>query len=179
MTLTAAMQQVTFTLTERLVLTPRELSRSGKHFVVFAFAALIYAGFGPGGVNISRAMSGGWQLLVLGLAGIACGSLIAPLLPAGRLPGFVPGWLLGGGATAALVYGAGLGAGGSWYLDAACFAFFPAAAGFLSLRFRDASPSPVEPGLAREKRLFTVLAVIAGIATAAALVLAKVAQWPR
>jgi hypothetical protein len=179
MSLIPAMQEASFTFMDRLALAPAELSRSLKLFPGFAFAALIYAGLGAGGVSLGKSMAEGWQLLVLGFTSIVCGSLIAPVLPpsAPHLPYVLRGWALGAAATTALLFGAGIFRGETGYLAAACCAFFPAAAGFLGMRFRAASPLPAEQGIAREKKTFLPLAVVAGVIAAVALVLAKITQW--
>jgi acetyl-CoA decarbonylase/synthase complex subunit gamma len=179
MTLTPSMQAASFTFSERLALTPGELSRGLSLFPGFAFTALLYAGLGPGGVNLGRAMSEGWQFLTLGLATIVCGCLIAPLLPpsAPRIPHFARGWAVGAAGTAALLFGARIMAGESWYAVAACGAFFPAAAAFFSLRFGAASPFATERERAREKRIFLSLGIVAAAVTTAALVLAKITRW--
>jgi hypothetical protein len=179
MTLTPGMQSASFTFLERVALTPGELSRGLKLFPAFAFTALLYAGLGPGGAALGRAMSEGWQLLALGVASIVCGCIVVPALPPSkpREPYWVVGWVLGAAATVALLFGARIMRGQTWYMLVACCAFFPAAAGFFALRFASASPVLSAPARTIQRRQFLPLAIVAAAVTAAAMVLAKIAQW--
>jgi hypothetical protein len=164
---------------DTLVLTPVELGRSLMLYPGFAFAVLLYAGLGPGGVTLGRAFAGSWQLLLLGLAGVVCGSLIGPVLPAlfPRLPLWMGGGAAGLAATAALLKAARLESGMGTFLVAACWMFFPAAAAFLSARFSLAMPDAVIRPAAEKSRVLFVMASVIALLTLAALVLAKAAQW--
>ena len=99
---------VWFGVRDALSLTPVELGLSLLRFPAFAFAALLFAGLGPGGVNLDRALRGSWPLLALGLLAIACGSLLAPLLHAAvtAVPLWATGLAAGLAGTAALMAGA-------------------------------------------------------------------------
>jgi hypothetical protein len=161
------------------VLTPVELGRSLMLFPGFAFAALLYAGFGPGGVSIDRALAGSWRLLVLGLASVVCGSLVAPLLHAllPRVPLWIAGGAAGLAATAALLEAARFATGIGVFLAAGCWLFFPASTAFLALRFVRAMPDAgITPAATESRSLIGPAAAIA-VLTLAALILAKAAQW--
>ncbi|MGA2642670.1 MAG: mercury methylation corrinoid protein HgcA, partial [Spirochaetia bacterium] len=60
---------------DALAVTPVEVGRSLMWYPGFAFAAVLYAGLGPGGVTLGRAFAGSWPLLFLGLVSVLCGSL--------------------------------------------------------------------------------------------------------
>jgi hypothetical protein len=147
----------------------------------FAFAALLYAGLGPGGVTLDRAFSGSWPLLLLGLASVVCGSLLAPVLYAcvPRIPLWILGAALGCAGTAALLEGAHLGAAMDSFLAAACWIFFPGAAAVRSVQFAQALPEDVPEDVRRPGRapLLFLLAGGAGALVLAALVLSKLSQW--
>lgn len=163
-------------LLDTLVLTPVELGRSLMFFPGFAFAVLLYAGLGPGGVSVDRAFAGSWRLLLLGLATVVCGSLAAPVLSAllPRLPLWVGGAAAALAATAALLEAARFAHGMGTYLAAACWLFFPAAGGLLAARFAQALP---EAGLRpswKKAPVLTAAAVLIALLVTAALVLAKI-----
>ena len=164
---------------DMMALTPVEVGRSLMLFPGFAFAALLYAGLGPGGVSLDGALSGSWRLLLLGLAGVICGSFIAPVLCAliPRLPLWVAGGAAGLAASAALLEAARLGAGMGTFLSAACWLFFPAASALLAARFAGALPGPgLRPSWRRTPLLAAAAALIA-LLVLAALVAAKMTQW--
>jgi hypothetical protein len=166
-----------FGVLDALALAPVELGRSLMWYPGFAFAALLYAGLGPGGVTLDRAFSGSWPLLLLGLASVVCGSLLAPVLYAcvPRIPLWILGAALGCAGTAVLLEGAHLGAAMDSFLAAACWIFFPGAAAVRSVQFAQALPEDVHrPGRAP---LLSLLAACAGALVLAALVLSKLSQW--
>ena len=172
---TPPMRKITFGLLDRLVLVPMEMGKSLKLFLGFAFAAIIYAGLAPNGVALQKAWTGVWPLLALGLGSVLAGSVLAPvLLPWIPFRAFTAkGWLLGAVASGALLHGAALAWGMNPFLLAACWLFFPAAAGYLALRFAGATTF-ITPGAARrETRLAVPFFAAAAVLTAAALVLSR------
>ena len=83
------MRTVEFGAHDRFVLIPVGLGKSLKQFFVFVFAAILYAGFAPGGVIIQKAWTGSWPLFALGLGAVCAGSVLVPLLlPLFRLDPF-------------------------------------------------------------------------------------------
>ncbi|MGO9310140.1 MAG: hypothetical protein ACLQDL_14105 [Spirochaetia bacterium] len=166
---------------DALALTPAEAGRSLTRYAWFAFAALLYAGLGPGGVSIGRALAGSWPLLVLGLASVACGSVLAPVTNAlvPRIPLWVHGAVLGSAATAALLEGARLVAGMDRYLAAACAMFFPVAAALIAAQFAQAMPGDRQPPAAAKSPVLALCAGAVAVLVVAALVLSKSALWRR
>jgi len=174
-----SMRRVTFATRDRLVLIPMELGRSLKLFLVFAFAAILYAGLAPGGVLLQRAWIGALPLLGLGLGACFSGSLLVPLLLP-ILPGrafATKGWLVGAAVNGALLHGAGLAGGMDRFLIAACWLFFPAAASCLALSFTGATTFTSPSGVRQEVRIALPLLAAALVLTAVALALSKVATW--
>ncbi len=161
------------------VLIPAEVGRSLVRFPAFAFAALLYAGLGPGGVNLQRALAGGWSLLVFGLAAVVCGSALAPLLSAAApaVPLWVSGLLAGAAGTAALLEGAGLAARMDPWLHAACWLFFPAASAGLAAQFRRALPVSASSPTGPARAVLAAAAALIAMLVIAALVLSKAARW--
>ena len=166
-------------LLDALALTPVELGRSLMQFPGFAFAALLYAGLGPGGVSLDRALAGSWQILLLGLASIACGSLLAPLLSAvfPRSPLWIAGGAAGLAVTAALLKAARFGDSMGTFLAAACWMFFPAVSAWLAARFAQAMPDSSLRHAEGKSPLLAAVAALIALLILALLVLAKTAQW--
>lgn len=80
------MRRVTFTLAERMVLAPVEISLALKPLAVAVAAAFLLGGIGPGVFSLEQAGSHGLGLALALAAGLACGCLALPaLLP--WLPG--------------------------------------------------------------------------------------------
>ena len=176
---TPQMRAVGFGMRDRLVLAPMEIGQSLMRIPAFAFAALLYAGLGPDGVNIGRAWAGAWPLFALGLGSVFAGSLLVPmLLPYIPLRSFAArGLALGVGVTAALLHGAGLAAGMDTFLVAGCCIFFPAASAFMALSFTGATPFTSPSGVRREIRWFIPLGIAAAVVSAVALTLSKLRLW--
>jgi hypothetical protein len=174
-----APEEPAFGVLDTLALVPVELGRSLMWYPGFAFAALLYAGLGPGGVTLGRAFAGSWPLLLLGLSSVICGSLLAPVFQAlvRRIPLWAHGAMFGCAATAALLEGARLADHVEKFLTAACWLFFPAAAGFMAHRFIRALPISGEFPRAGTPRALMLLAAALGVLIVAALVLSKLALW--
>ena len=76
----AAMRKVTFTLWERFVLVPVEITIHLKYLLWFLLIAFVLSGIGPGIFSFFQAWHRGWVSLTAGLAGIVAGVVVAPLL---------------------------------------------------------------------------------------------------
>ena len=176
---TPPMRVVEFGMRDRLALAPMEIGQSLMRIPAFAFVALLFAGLGPGGVNLGRAWAGAWPLFALGLGSVIAGSLLVPiLLPYIPLRSFAArGLALGAGVTALLLYGARLAAGMDPFLVAGCWIFFPASSAFMALSFTGATPFTSPSGVRREMRWFIPLAIAAALAAGAALTLSKLMLW--
>jgi hypothetical protein len=175
---TPAMRVVRFDTRDRLVLAPMEIGQSLMRYPAFAFAALIYAGLGAGGVALGRAFAAGWPLLALGLGSILAGSFLHPLLlPVTPLRSFsLRGWLIGATVNGALLHAAGLAAGMDVFRLAACWLFFPAAGAYMALQFTGATPFTSPSGVRRELRWFVPVAIAAAALAAAAFTLSKLRE---
>jgi len=165
-----------FTVVDALALVASEIGRSLMYYPGFAFAAILYTGLGPGGVTLGRAIGGSWPLLALGLAAVAAGSGLAPLVHAAvrAIPLWAAGEIAGLGAAAALLQGARLSAGMDLFLRLGCWLFFPTASAVLAARFSRSLPAAAA---ARQKTapVLIALAVLLAAGAAAALALSKAA----
>ena len=175
-------QPAPFGLGQRVLLIPGEVWQSLPLLAGYALVAFVYAGLSPAGLRLDRAWDGLWPLVALGAGATAAGSVLAPLLPPATLLQPAPpsrtaaaGWALGAAATAALLHLARLSAGMDPFLLTACYAFLPAAAAGLALRFRKAAPE--SDRAARIPRPAIALGIAAVVVTIACLVLSKLRGW--
>jgi hypothetical protein len=162
---TPAMRRVTFTLRERLVLTPVELASMFKPIVWTAMALLVLGGVGPGLFSAEAATDRGGAAIAAGLAGIVAGAVLVPVL----LP-WLPGRMFAGkGAfVGLLVAGAGTTIFGSRLgpLDgAALLLALPAVAAWCAMNFTGSTTFTSPSGVEREMRRtipFQAAALLAG-----------------
>jgi hypothetical protein len=168
-----------FGMRDTLALTPVEVGRSLARYPAFAFAAVIYAGLGPGGINLGRAFAGSWPLLVLGVVTVICGSLLAPVLHAllPRMALLMQGALFGFAATAGVLWGVRHLTVMDGYLAGACMLFFPAAAAVMADQFAQALPEPRPPRGSGMSRFLAVAAAAIGLSIAILLALSRLGPW--
>ncbi|MFO7957278.1 MAG: mercury methylation corrinoid protein HgcA [Candidatus Brocadiia bacterium] len=164
---TDRMRLVTFSLPERLVLTPMELVGGAKYGLPAAAVLGAAAGFGPDGYSVARAMSDGARAAGLVVVGLLGGAVLAPaLLPVlpGRafsLKGVYVGLVLGL-CHLALRWGALQGTAGA--LDAAAWLLLlPALCSFLAMNFTGATPYTSLSGVRKEMALAVPLQAVAAL----------------
>jgi hypothetical protein len=149
---TPAMRRVTFTARERFVLTPVEIVSLWKTVLWSALFLLLLGGIGPQIFSIDMAISRGGAAIAAGLAGVATGAVLVPvLLP--WLPGrmFAGKGILTGLAVAAggvLLFGPGLGP----FNRAALLLALPATAAWCAMNFTGATTFTSPSGVEKEMR---------------------------
>jgi len=168
-----------FDVRDALVLAPAELGRSLLRFPSFAFAALLFAGLGPGGVSLGRALAGCWPLLLVGLLLVVAASVLAPLLRAAlpAVPLWAAGLAVGLALDAAMLEGARLASRMDPFLQAGCWLFFPAAGAWIADQFRHAMPVSAADGLRRASPVLLAGAALVAILALTAFVLSKATRW--
>ncbi len=77
---TDSMRRVRFTLWDRLVLTPVELTGLGKSTLLALLALVVLSGIGPDIYSLERLWTRGMAALGLFLVGLVCGAVITPIL---------------------------------------------------------------------------------------------------
>ena len=147
MATTPEMQQLTFTLYERLVLIPVELVLALKSVAVIGVVSLLLmSALG----NVTAGISGFCAYLGAWLSGAALGPLLLPWLP-GRsfaIKGAVVGLL-----WSAVFYWLAGGAAWNGAVTAAVFLALPAVSAFYTLNFTGCSPYPSRSGVKKEMRI--------------------------
>ena len=163
MVTTPAMQQLTFTIYERLVLVPVELVMALKSVAIVAGAALLLVAARGG---LTAGIAALLAYLGAGLAGIVVGPLLLPWLP-GRSFSVK-------GAAAGLIWSGAfylLAGGRAWGVPAAMALFLalPAVSAFHTLNFTGCSTYTSRSGVKKEMRI--ALPVMGGALLASAVLL--------
>jgi len=146
------MRRVTFTLPERVVLVPVELSHLQKPTAWVLLAVFILSGIGTGLFSFNAAWGRGLMALTAYIAGILGGAVAAPIL----LP-WIPGraFALKGsltGMVAGLAVAVAFRNSSSW-LEAAALLFFTAAiSSYLAMNFTGSTPYTSPSGVEKEMR---------------------------
>ena len=94
---TESMRKIGFSILDRLVLTPLELSPVMKKFILFTIFVFAVFGLTPSGIIFRDAISGGLPFVLLGFVSVIAGALLTPLLlPVIPFRSFaIKGWLVG------------------------------------------------------------------------------------
>jgi hypothetical protein len=176
---TARMRQVRFGFRDRLELTPMEFVPALKGFLIFLAAVFVLFGLQPEGILFRNAFNSGLPVAILGAAALLAGTFLTPLLlPWIPFRSFaIKGFLVGGIATAALVFLLPAVALQSAYLLAFSLLFFPAASSYLALQFTGSTTFTSISGVKKELKIGLPLYVAAGAVTLVLLVLYKLQEW--
>lgn len=149
---TAAMRAVTFTMAERLVLIPVELSFLPKPLAWAMAAAFLLSGIGPGIFSLGAAIDRGVVMALACLAGIAAGAAAVPaLLP--WLPGrsfSLKGVITGAGAATLMV--TCLPAAEQWPGVLGLTLVILATSSYLAMNFTGSTPFTSPSGVEKEMR---------------------------
>jgi hypothetical protein len=148
---TAAMRRVTFTATERLVLTPVELTAMLRVTLWAAAAAFVLSGLGPGIFSFAEAWQRGLLLFVVYLGGLFTGAVLTPLLlPWLPARAFAGKGAIAGALAAFLLLLAGVTSG--WAENIALLLGLPAVASWCAMNFTGSTPFTSPSGVEKEMR---------------------------
>ncbi|MBI1911835.1 MAG: acetyl-CoA synthase subunit gamma [Deltaproteobacteria bacterium] len=174
---TKEMRRVEFPVIERLVLTPMELNPALKYFPLYALAAFFIFGLRPEGLIFKDAFIISLPYLALGLATIASGAFITPLL----LP-FIPfrsfalkGWIIGFLSTALMLNL--FFKGTAPILQVFSYILYPMLSSYIAAQFTGSSTFTNISGVKKELRLAIPVYIISAIASALILIVFKIGQW--
>jgi hypothetical protein len=149
------MRTITFSMIDRLVLTPMEINPAMKKFPWFAGGILLLFGLQPQGILFKNALFGGMPFLFLLLFAIVSGAFLTPaLLPFIPFRSFaIKGWIAGLLANLLAVQGLGLLDGHSMLLLAATYLFFPALSSYSALQFTGSTTFTGISGVKKELKI--------------------------
>ncbi len=164
-TATKEMRAMSFTLLDRLILTPMELNPALKQFPLYALLVLVVFGLKPQGILFKDAWVGGLPFLLIGLITVVAGAFVTPLLlPAVPSRSFaVKGWIMG---TIMLAASAGL--TGVFEMEKTLriitFLLFPVLSSYIALQFTGSTVFTGMSGVKKElKYAIPIYLVTAGI----------------
>ena len=170
-----SMRRLTFTLPQRLVLVPVELSHLTKPTAWMLLVVFLLSGIGTNFFSLSDAWSRGLMLITAYIAGILAGAVAAPVL----LP-WVPGraFALKGaltGSVAGLAVIAIFRNDLIWLEDGALLLFTMMISSYLTMNFTGSTPFTSPSGVEKEMRRAMPLQAAAALVAAAAWVTAAFA----
>jgi hypothetical protein len=176
---TPAIRAVSFSLSERMVLTPMELFPALKKYLWVAFGWFTFMGILPEGIYYKVALAHSWPVIAAGLLAVLAGAVITPLF----LP-FIPfrsfaakGAVAGAVMLSPLFYFKDHYFLGSTTLAAGAILFFTAVSSYLALNFTGCTPFTSMSGVKKEMR-FAVPAYLAACGIAAVLlIIFKLQEW--
>jgi hypothetical protein len=173
------MRTITFSMVDRLVLTPMEINPAMKKFPWFAGGTLLLFGLQPQGILFKNALFGGLPFLLLLLVAVVSGAFLTPVL----LP-FIPfrsfaikGWIVGLLATLLTVRGLGLVDGHTILLLAAACLFFPALSSYIALQFTGSTTFTGISGVKKELKIGIPVYIGASGVSLALVVVFKLKEW--
>lgn len=170
------MRTVRFTLLDRLVLTPMEISPAMRPFALFALVVLVAMGLQPSGILFREMWVGGVPFLALGILSVLGGAFLTPLLlpflpsKSFAIKGLVVGLLLVIPSTALV----GLGSG---FLSLAACIFFPLACSYLALQFTGSTTFTSMSGVKRELKVALPVYLCGAALSILLLIAFKLKAW--
>jgi hypothetical protein len=173
------MRTITFSMLDRLVLTPMEINPAMKKFPWFAGGTLLLFGLQPQGILFKSAFYGGLPFLFLLLLAIVSGAFLTPVL----LP-FIPfrsfaikGWIMGLLVTLLAVHGLGLVDGRTMLLPAASYLFFPALSSYIALQFTGSTTFTGMSGVKKELKIGIPVYICLAAISLALMTVFKLKEW--
>ncbi len=176
---TDEMRTITFSLLDRLILTPMEINPAMKKFPWFAGGFLLLFGLQPSGILFREAWLNGLPFIALLLLSVLAGAFVTPvLLPFVPFRSFaVKGWIVGLVLTALAVSGLGLRGNHQPLLLAASYLFFPALSSYIALQFTGSTTFTGMSGVKKELKIGIPAYIAAAAASSILMVLFKIREW--
>ena len=173
------MRTIQFSIMDRLVLTPMEISPAMKKFPLFALIVLFIFGLQPQGIIFKDALPGGLPFLAMGLAAILSGAFLTPILLPFILFRFfaVKGWLAGMATIFVVIRTTAILDDANALLFALTYIFFPLFSSYWALQFTGSTTYTSMTGVKKEMRI-AILIYIGSLVVAGILaILYKMDQW--
>ena len=170
---------ITFSMIDRLILTPMEINPAMKKFPWFAGGTLLLFGLQPQGILFKNAFSGGLPFLLLLLLAIVSGAFLTPaLLPFIPFRSFaIKGWIMGLLAILLVVQGLVLVDVHTMPLLAMTYLFFPALSSYIALQFTGSTTFTGISGVKKELKIGIPLYAGAAGVSLIMIVVFKLREW--
>lgn len=173
------MRRVRFSMLDRMVLTPMEITALVKYIGIYVIAVLIFFGLQPNGILFKGALTEGCLFVILGLIALFIGAYLTPIL----LP-FIPfrsfaikGLLLGLIPVILLPFFIDNAQMNNIYFQVSTFLFFPAISSYLALNFTGCTPFTNLSGVVKEMKFAIPGYIAALIISAISLIMYKLVSW--
>ena len=173
------MRTITFSMIDRMILTPMEINPAMKKFPWFAGGMLLLFGLQPQGILFKNAFFGGLPFLLLLLLAVVSGAFLTPaLLPFIPFRSFaIKGWIMGLLSILFAVQGLGLVDGHNMLLLAATYLFFPALSSYIALQFTGSTTFTGMSGVKKELKIGIPLYVGAAGVSLIMVIVFKLREW--
>ena len=161
------MRTVTFTFSERLILSPIELQTALKPALISALIVFILSGIGPGGFSVANAWTRG-SIAVLALAaGMLSGAVLTPaLLPIIPAREFALKGIIAGFGTALIFIFALNAETVSFKMEMALLLFMTTISSVMAMNFTGTTPFTSPSGVEKEMKRYIPIQVISLVLSA-------------
>jgi len=177
---TKEMSTITFSMLDRLILTPLELNPAiKKHFPWLALGILLVFGLQPSGILFREAWFNGLPFLVLSLITIFAGALVTPvLLPYVPFRSFaIKGWIVGALSIFIATRYSELSHVQDSVLLIAAYLLFPALSSYIALQFTGATTFTGISGVKKELKIGIPFYIGAASLSLILLIVFKLKEW--
>jgi hypothetical protein len=173
------MSTMSFTMLDRLVLTPMEINPAMKKFPWVAAGILLIFGLQPSGLLFKEAWLNGLPFQLLGLLAVLTGALVTPvLLPFVPFRSFaVKGWITGMLSVFVATRYLGLPGVLDPILLAVAYLLFPALSSYIALQFTGSTTFTGMSGVKKELKIGIPLYIGAASISLILIVIFKLREW--
>ena len=155
------MRTVTFTMSERLILSPIELQTALKPALISAVVIFLLSGIGPGVFSAASAWTRGVIAILALVAGMVSGAVITPaLLPFIPVKAFALKGIITGIGTSLFFILALPAAPISWKAGIALLLFMTAISSFMAMNYTGTTPFTSPSGVEKEMKRFIPIQAI-------------------
>jgi hypothetical protein len=178
-TATEEMRKVPFTLKDRLLLAPMEITLIIKKIWIYILAVLLFFGLMPEGIIFKYMLNYGGQFIIFGIASVIIGAILTPaLLPYIPFRSFaLKGWASGAFIFLIVLLSIQNELLSNSFIVITCCLLFPVISSYLALNFTGCTPFTSESGVKKEMSLSIPLYIGALSVSVVCLVLFKLQQW--
>ena len=176
---TKAMRKIGFSIMDRMVLIPLEISPVMKKFLIFMLFILAVFGLTPKGIIFWDAISGGLPFILLGFVSVMAGALVTPLLlPVIPFRSFaIKGWLAGLISVYFSTILFPLPGQQNVLLVMIAYLFFPLVSSYLALQFTGSTTFTGMTGVKKELKISVPLYLGGTVLSIALLLVYKLSEW--
>ena len=173
------MRRVRFSLLDRMILTPMEITLVGKYIGLYILGVFIFFGLQPTGILFRSAFNEGYLFILAGLIALFTGAYITPiLLPYIPFRSFaIKGLITGILGIVLLDLAMDNELTKDIYIKMSTYLLFPAISSYLALNFTGCTTFTNMSGVIKEMKIAIPLYIAVLIITAVMLIVYKLGAW--